>query len=195
MRLDRIATDLGDLFCVTALAGVVGFWCWRQLDRLTAAAFGATYAFALCATTGMKMISARIGLPPSEAAPFQLSSGAPSGHVALSVVVYGSAAYLCGKAARGWEARLVQAACLLVIGAVAVTRVTLHTHTIADVLAGALVGGLLTTLPVVLVWSRPGPGPERTANAARWLMAGMAAAALFMLASGVRMPSGDFNLP
>jgi membrane-associated phospholipid phosphatase len=192
MRIEQLATDLGDLLCVTAMAGVVGFWCWQQIDRLASAAFAATYALALCVTTSLKMISASFGPPPYMASAFQLSSGAPSGHVALSVVVYGSAAYLCARTARGWEALLAQGACFAVIVAVAVTRVTLHTHTVADVVAGAVLGVLFTALPILLVWSRP--RPHRLEGSARWLIAGMAAAGLFMLASGVRMPSGDFSL-
>jgi membrane-associated phospholipid phosphatase len=112
--------------------------------------------------------------------------------VTLSVVVYGSAAYLCGRAARGWEALLAQTACFAVMIAVAVTRVTLHTHTVADVIAGAALGALFTALPILLVWSRP--RPHRIEASVRWLIGGMAAAGMFMLASGVRMPSGDFGL-
>ena len=67
MRIEQFATDLGDLLCVTAMAAVVGFWCWQQLDRLAAAAFAATYAAALCLTTGLKMVSAAFAAPPHEA--------------------------------------------------------------------------------------------------------------------------------
>jgi membrane-associated phospholipid phosphatase len=190
MRLEQLATDLGDLLCVSVMAGVLGFWCWRHVDRLSAVAFGLTYAAAVILTTGMKMISAQVSASPYDTPPFELSSGAPSGHVALSIVVYGAAAYLCGRA-KGWEGVFGRAALLLVILAVSITRVTLHTHTIADVIAGAVVGGLIVAAPIALVWSRPrAPSPA----SARWLMIGMAGAAIFMLASGVRLSSHDFNL-
>lgn len=46
----------------------------------------------------------------------------------------------------------------------------------------------------MLVWSRRERQPARFPGSTRWLIAGVAAAALFMLVSGIRMPSGDFNL-
>ena len=192
MNIQEVLTDLGDLLCVTAVAGVIAFWCWQQIDRLAAAAFAAAYALTFCVTAGLKMVSANVARSPWETEAFGLSSGAPSGHVAMTMVAYGAAAYFCGKAARGWEALLGQAACLLVIVAVAVTRVTLHDHTIGDVIAGVTVGGLILALPMALVWSRPRPQSPVSPGSTRWLIAGMAAAALFMLASGARMPSNAF---
>jgi membrane-associated phospholipid phosphatase len=189
MSLQNLATDLGDLICVSVMAAVVGFWCWREMDRLAAVAFGLTYVIAVGVTTGLKMISARLdNAGPWDTPLFQFSSGAPSGHVALSVVVYGAAAYLCGRA-KGWEGQLGRVALLLVIIGVAVTRVTLHTHTIADVLAGAVVGGVIVATPMALIWSRS----RAVGGSARWLIAGMALAGVFMLASGVRLSSNDFN--
>ena len=81
MRLSELATDMGDLLCVTAVAGVVAFWCWQQLDRLAAAAFVVTYALASCLTAGLKMISASVLTPLHRAGDFELSRGAPSGHI------------------------------------------------------------------------------------------------------------------
>ena len=191
VRLAHLATDMGDILCVTAVAIVVGFWCWRQLDRLSAAAFALAYLTALTLTTGLKIISAQLWAGPHDSTPMQLSSGAPSGHVVLSIVVYGSAAYFCGRASRAWYAWLGQIVCVLVLVGVAVTRVTLHTHTVADVLSGAGIGLALIAAPLFLVWSRP---QSLRGSSAQWLLAGMVAAAAFMLLSGVRMPSGDFNL-
>ncbi len=192
MRLEQLATDLGDQLCVTAMAAVVGFWCLRQIGRLAAMAFVMTYLTALGVVTGLKLLADIFFLPPALSEPMELSSGAPSGHVALSWVVYGSAAYLCGRASRRWDAILGQLACLAVMIGIAVTRVTLHTHTIADVISGAIVGGIVVSVPILLVWSRQ--PDRRNAASVPWLLAGMAAAGAFMLASGVRLSSGDFNL-
>jgi membrane-associated phospholipid phosphatase len=188
MSIERLATDMGDLLCVSATAAVVAFWCWQQLDRLATAAFALAYVTVLLVTTGLKLISANVGQSLHDAALLQLSAGAPSGHVAMAVVVYGSAAYLARRTARGWEAILCQVACGLVVLIVAVTRVTLHAHTVADVVAGAVVGGLVLATPVTLIWSRSRGQP----GTARWLLAGMAAMGVFMLASGARLPSDRF---
>jgi hypothetical protein len=78
----------------------------------------------------------------------------------------------------------------MVIAAIAFTRVTLGTHTIADVIAGFVVGGLIMVLPIILFWTRPGV----EGGTARWLLACMMLVGALMLASGARMPSGDFNV-
>jgi undecaprenyl-diphosphatase len=190
MQLDHLASDLGDQLCVSAMAVVVAVWCWSQLDRLSAVAFMLAYLIDLTVTTGLKFLSGAIGLPPYAAEPFQLSEGAPSGHVALATVVYGCAAFLFIRCRKSWEALVGHILCLLVIAAIAFTRVTLGTHTIADVIAGFVVGGLIMILPIILFLSRS--GLER--GMARWLLACMLLVGAVMLASGARMPSGDFNV-
>jgi undecaprenyl-diphosphatase len=190
MIAERLVTDLGDLLGVSVVAAVLTIWCWRQLDRLTAAVFILTYAADVVVTTGLKTIAAGMNPPPPELDPLGLSSGAPSGHVALTVVVYGSAALLFAHATRGWAAATGVIACVCVIAGVAVTRVTTGAHTIGDVLAGAAVGGAILALPVTVLRTRP---PQR-AGSGHWLLAAMTLAAAVMLSSGLRMPSGDFKM-
>lgn len=61
----------------------------------------------------------------------------PSGHTAAAVLVYGGLLAIVLPARMPW----LRAACLLAVGlAVGVSRVALHFHTIADVVAGAVLG-------------------------------------------------------
>jgi membrane-associated phospholipid phosphatase len=73
--------------------------------------------------------------------PLELSTGAPSGHMAMSTVVYGGVVLMLLR--RGPEPINLLTVLLVVatlIG-IAVTRVILHAHTPADVAAGLLIGG------------------------------------------------------
>ena len=66
----------------------------------------------------------------------------PSGHVAAAVVVYGALAVLVGAGASGWWRRAVVVLPVLVVPAVALSRVYEAAHHPSDVLGGAVLGSL-----------------------------------------------------
>ena len=99
------------------------------------------YLLTVTATTFLKMLSADYGLPLAMTDQLHFTDAAPSGHMALATVVYGSAALFFRNAGRTVNAVLGQAACVAVILIVGVTRVTLGCHSVADVLGGLAVGG------------------------------------------------------
>jgi membrane-associated phospholipid phosphatase len=188
MILSEFATDQGDFLCASAVAVAVAVWAWRYLGRLAAGGFLFAYAVTIFAVTGLKLISADLLPPLLAAGPMSLSEGAPSGHMALATVVYGSAALFCAQARRDWVGVLGQILCMAVIVCVGATRVELRDHTIADVLAGLTIGGLALCFPALIVRARPA-GAEIPLGR---LLSSMAIVSLVFLLSGLRMPSGQF---
>lgn len=183
-----LATDLGDFMCAAAVAITVAVWAWLYYDRLAVGAFLFAYLLVVAAVTGLKLVSADFLPPLSLATPMSLSQGAPSGHMALATVVYGTGALFCGKAVRDRFGLLGLIVCLGAIGAVGYTRVVLGHHTIADVLAGFTLGALALAFPALVVKSR---SPKIEARVGR-LLATMILVGAIVLASGVRMPSTLF---
>lgn len=106
----------------------------------------------------------------------------PSGHTCLSVVTYGMIATLLGSG-RSAPVRVLLA-CLagVVIGAIAVTRLILQVHTVAEVLVGLGVG-LLAYLSFLLPFARMEP------LRIDLRVFGVALAATFLLALGIRLPA------
>lgn len=184
----RLITDLGDLFPATAVAAVVFGWCWAKLDRLMAMSFAVCFMGAAIVDTVLKFGAAQMFPYPDGLSLLQLSSGAPSGHAALATMVYGAAIVLFAGTCRGLSAAAGVLVSGLALAAVLVTRVTLHTHTIADVAAGVAVAGLFVLVFDMVRRRRDHPrgdgGPV--------LLAGMVVVGAFALISGVRISSTMF---
>jgi membrane-associated phospholipid phosphatase len=188
MSFAELATDQGDFLCATAVAVTVAVWAWFYLSRLAAWAFVFAYLTTIVTTTGLKLISIQALPPLAGAAPMTLSQGAPSGHMALATVVYGTAALFCGKAGRDWRGVLGQVLCVAVIACVGFTRVELRNHTVADVLAGLVMGGLALSFPAMVLRARPVQGRMLLGR----LISTMAIVDAMFLLSGIRMPSSRF---
>jgi membrane-associated phospholipid phosphatase len=190
MGLQAEATDLGDLFTAAAVAAGVFVWCWTQLSRQLALAFLVCFTGAVIAAIGLKLAAVGLAAPPVEgAAWWVLSQGAPSGHACGATVVYGCAATLFAAAWRSRPALLGLAYCLTVIILVCVTRLTLHTHTLADVAAGVALGAAFAALFAAVARARLRPPVTASPTG---LLAAMIVTALLALASGVRISSTQF---
>ena len=188
MGLQQLATDLGNAFVAFCVALAFAAWLWTRMSRLLAFTFGACFVAAAAATTGLKLVSHELLGAVSDTPILALSKGAPSGHAALASVVYGSAAMVFLNASRRPVGLLGYAWCVLVIGLVAVTRVTLVRHTAGDVIAGLVVGGLgAFVFRRALRWQ----GPARPILTGDLLLA-MVVVATLALASGVRLSSTHF---
>ncbi len=142
---DRVS-DLGDTVSALASAAVIAVWAWRCVSRPSAAAFLVSLAALIGVVIGLKLLAGAYAAAPDQTPAFAFSTGAPSGHAALASFVYGSAALFCRRAGRGGLAAVSPLLLAAVVAAVAATRVTLGFHTIADVMAGLLVGGLFLLL-------------------------------------------------
>lgn len=65
----------------------------------------------------------------------------PSGHTAMSAAVYGSLALLVGAALRPRYRRLLLFAAAIAVVGIALSRVVLHEHNVAEIVLGLIVGG------------------------------------------------------
>jgi hypothetical protein len=133
----RVASWLGESFILLPLAVGLLLALWRQLPERFIARWSA--ALLLCVLFVSLLKVAGYGL----ASRLRLA-GTPdvSGHEALSVVFYGGLAWAASAA---WPARkrmgLLLAAAMLVL-AIGVSRLLLRQHSVPEVLAGILLGGL-----------------------------------------------------
>ena len=89
----------------------------------------------------------------------------PSGHTATAAVVYGGLFALLARGARRVTPVAACAGGVMALGT-GLTRLALHVHTVADVVAGAAVG----VMGAVLMAHLAGPRPSRLG--APWLLAG-----------------------
>ena len=188
MSAARLATDLGDL-AVAAPAGlVISLWCARKLDRTLAVSYALAFISAVVLTAALKVLSRDFSAPLELTDPFAISEGAPSGHAVLATLVYGVAAWLFALRVEGcarWPGVIASVGAL---AAVLATRVTLHAHTIADVLAGVALA-----TPFLLVATRIAKVRAPGVRASGWSLLGLIAlTCTFALFSGLRLSSTRF---
>ncbi|MDE1174028.1 MAG: phosphatase PAP2 family protein [Parvibaculaceae bacterium] len=118
--------------------------------------------------------------------PWHLSIGAPSGHASLSTIVYGGAAAILMRAAGRLGAAGAFLLFLILLIGIAVTRVTLGTHTPMDVITGIILG-MIFVVPVSIAAAREA-WDVRPLNAVI-VVAGMMAVAFLANVSGFRITS------
>ena len=108
----------------------------------------------------------------------------PSGHVAMSTLIYGALALLLGSALAGaWRAALYLGFALL-IAAIALSRLVLHAHNLGEVLVGLAVGlGALSLFRQL--HGEPAPGGLRVSRLA------LSALLLMVAMHGTRWPIED----
>ena len=183
-----LVTDLGDLFAASSVALAVAVWIGLNLSRLSALAWLVCYGATFGVVVLVKLWTARHFPQPDMTPLWAPSAGAPSGHAALATMVYGGAAALFLKTGRGLGAKLAAGVSLGILALICVTRVTLHTHTIADVVAGAAVASAFLAL-FARVLDVQASGRALKASPLLVSMLIIAAAAV---ASGVRISSDHF---
>ena len=129
------------LLPVVAVAGVT-WWLARQtLLPLLLLAMG--YAGSATLTDGIKAIVDRPRPPVADAIGHYSGASFPSGHALDAMVVYGSLALLVARASRRTPVRTAAwSSALVLVGAIAFTRLYLGAHWLTDVLAGILLGAL-----------------------------------------------------
>jgi membrane-associated phospholipid phosphatase len=183
---EYVITNLGNLAVVGPAAALV--WVWLAWHRGLRAAIRYQWPVAACfiVTVMLKMASREAGGVLQDT-PLELSAGAPSGHMAMSTVVYGGVALMLLR--RGPEPINLLTALLVIatLAGVAITRVTLHTHTPADVAAGLLIGG------VCAVWVgqvAEAPMRETVRDVAQLVML-LVGIVLLMQLSGFRFDSSE----
>ncbi|MBV9736002.1 MAG: phosphatase PAP2 family protein [Acidisphaera sp.] len=179
-------TDFGNVAVAGPMAAVMAAWLWFTGQRVLAGILALNMGCAVAATVVLKEVSRTLG-GEFYGTPLQLSTGAPSGHAVMSMVTYGALGVLFAVGSRGSLRVLAVALAGLLIVGVAVTRVTLHAHTPADVATGLILGGAFTALTAVAARHTRGAWPAMTP-----LLIGVAVVALAMQVSGLRLTSADF---
>jgi membrane-associated phospholipid phosphatase len=170
-------TDFGDTAVTVPLAVLVtGFLFAAKQPRL---AIGWTSVILFCAgvTGALKLAFTICGYPLAHSG---LMS--PSGHTAMSIVVYGGLAAIVGNGLRApARAVLIAAAAIFTIG-IALSRTIVASHTPIEVAIGVVIGVVaLGAMIAVAARYRPEHLPIR------WLAAG--ALVVFVLFHGTRWPA------
>jgi undecaprenyl-diphosphatase len=188
MSAELFLTDLGNAFVATVIALVVMAWLWNRVGWLMSLVFGVCFGGVWLSVTALKIVARDFAKPPQVAGLFELSQGAPSGHIALAATVFGCAAAVFLMLDRRPLGLLGAAFSLSALTIVAVTRVTLHLHTISDVLAGLAVAAIGVTIFSAALKAQT---RDRSTEAGGLLLA-MTAAAVVALISGLRVSSVSF---
>jgi len=142
MGLEETLSDFGNALVAPAAALAILAWLWGRLGWVSGLVFLICFLGVVGGVVGLKLIAYGLRPPVDETAVFGLSQGAPSGHTALAVIVYGSLAAILTLVDRRPRAWAAAGLCIAVITTVAITRVTLNRHTVGDVIAGFAVAGV-----------------------------------------------------
>ena len=180
--MQETLSDFGNALVAAAAALAILAWLWGRLGWVSALVFLVCFLGVAGSVVGLKALAMDLRPPVNETATFSLTQGAPSGHVALATIVYGSLAAILAIVDRRPRAWAAAGICIAVIAAVAITRVTLNRHTAGDVIAGFAIGGL-----GVGVFARAMAVQMRNRSAAAMLLAFTVAALTgLLLVSGLR---------
>lgn len=128
-------TDFGDSAVTLPLAGLALVFLlisgWRR-------AAGALLLGVAAAGIGIGLL--KLALESCSRPLIGTSIVNPSGHMAVSVAVYGSLALILARRLPGRHAFWIWSATAALLAAIAVSRLVLHAHTAAEVAAGTFVG-------------------------------------------------------
>ena len=139
----RAIADCGDLAVLLPLAIALALLLWRCESRAAAGAWVQALGFCLAVTFALKL-----GLLTCSRA-WGVSIVRPSGYASMSTAVYGALAIVVSTHSARWRLWAVFAG-MLMVGAIAFTRIMLQVHTKSEVAIGLTVGLLSVFL---FVWN------------------------------------------
>lgn len=170
------ATNVGDSGVLLPVALVSAAVLWFFHSRRLAWLLLRSVLFAALAIAVLKLWFLSCG------AHWFLFISSPSGHACMSAVVYGVLASLLARAQPARVQWVLYGSALLIVTAVAATRVALGVHTLPEVLIGTLVGALAYAWFAVSYARMPPVALD-------YRIFGVALAASVLLAYGVRLPA------
>jgi membrane-associated phospholipid phosphatase len=172
----RYLTDCGDTAVTVPLALLLGGFLVLTRQFRLALGWALILLACVCVISGLKVLFSICG--PTLIGTLR----SPSGHTAVSMLVYGAYAAMIGANCRpAARVALIAVAAVFALG-IAVSRVVLHFHTGTEAVAGLAIGvTALAAVHVLVAWQRPAPLPVL------WL--GTTAAAAFLLSYGQRWPA------
>jgi undecaprenyl-diphosphatase len=156
LAVARGATALGDGAVRIGLTALTGALLLSRRQPRAAVFVVLTVAVGAAANTGLKVLldRARPVLPD----PIAVASGRsfPSGHAMGAAVLYGTLLLVAWQVLAQRRRRAALALTVVLVGAVAASRVLLGVHYLTDVLAGVLAGGVWIALAVLALrgWHR-----------------------------------------
>jgi undecaprenyl-diphosphatase len=127
---------VGDLAIALAVAGIL--WARLAVHRRWRASLWWAVSVLGCAATTFLL---KLGFQGGDLSLPGVALENPSGHAAMSTVVYGSAALVISREMQGWPGRVVLMLGWLGAVAIGLSMYFLRAHTGADVLAGWALGG------------------------------------------------------
>jgi hypothetical protein len=133
--LMNAVTDFGDSGLLLPLSAVFLIALRRYQPGRVVWGWVVALALCLCGMAAAKLVGGVCG--------HAVLSGiivSPSGHTAFSTFFYGSLALVIARQAGALGGRLTIVAAILLVGAIAATRIGLHAHSKPEVLIGLLVG-------------------------------------------------------
>lgn len=134
--LARYITDFGDSSLTMPLAAGLALLLWRAESARAALAVLRALAVCLVLTVTLKLMFMSCG------GVWQAGMRSPSGHAGVSLTVYGTLGIVAGiRAPDAWRRPLVAVLGSLVLG-IALTRLVIGAHNLAEVLTGLLIGKL-----------------------------------------------------
>jgi len=142
-------TNLGDLDVLLPLALVVAGTLWRWETPAAARAF--VYGLTLCLGTLFALKVAFLSCGEY----WHAGVNSPSGHTGGSTMVYGAIAVVAAAHSRPALRPFLLAGGVLLIAAIAISRVALHMHSGAEVIVGLLVGSAALALFVLRYRGQP----------------------------------------
>jgi membrane-associated phospholipid phosphatase len=168
-------SNFGDAALTLPLAVVCGLWL-RTVDKRLAIYWVISLAAGMALVGLSKILYAGCGVEVS-AINFRMISG----HTMLSASIYTVAGgLLLGNFGKGWY-RLGAAGGLLFAAAIGASRVAIHAHTVAEVIAGWLLGAAISLMLLMRVFDQPRKMP-------RAAFAGLALLVVSTLAYGHHAP-------
>jgi len=130
----QVVSDLGDSALLLPLSIGLILLLWRGQSRSAALALVA--ALSLCLTLTLLFKIGFIACSPS----WHTDIVSPSGHASFSTVTYGALALVAVRHAPRWQKVSIALLASILIGCIAVSRVTTGSHSAAEVGAGLLIG-------------------------------------------------------
>jgi membrane-associated phospholipid phosphatase len=142
----RTITDFGNLAVLLPLVGVVTVWLAAIGQRRALLWWLTAAALCVAATATLKIYF--FVCPPLT----DLHN--PSGHTSLSTLVYGTLTLAVATAVTGWKRVAVIGLGGAFIGAIGLSRVLVHEHSMPEVVLGSLIGSAALALFAHQFWSR-----------------------------------------
>ena len=147
-------TNFGDLAVLIPVAIVVSIWLLHSQTRRDALWWGGAAALCMGATALLKI--AFFVCPPAD------TLHSPSGHTSFSVLVYGGFGLFVAAKMEGWQRLAAVLGAIVVVGAIAASRVLLNSHTWVETVLGFTIGaGALGMLAARYLPNRRSDAPLR----------------------------------